>query len=153
MTFLNQNKIKHGTTSNCWRFSWNISQKPLQNAGNYHRSYHWTGKTTFLLSMTKSLWLSSIQLKQPSKTSKDNVVHFARTPLPGTETGKIDSLSQVDVSAFANHVADILKMLPGGMFVLGIFVVGPKDVFTDNVGVQKLKTLVVNLQQWVFFSK
>lgn len=87
-----------------------------------------------------------IVLHQPSKTSKDNVVHFARTPHT-TETGKIESLSQVDVATFATHIADVLKMLPGGMFVLGVFIVGPKDVFADTAAVQKLKTLIVNLQQ------
>lgn len=98
---------------------------------------------------TPSIW--SIVLIQPSKTSKDNVVHFARTPHT-SETGKIESLSQVDVATFATHIADVLKMLPGGMFVLGVFVVGPKDVFADTAAVQKLKTLIVNLQQWVPLS-
>lgn len=75
------------------------------------------------------------------------MVHFTRTPITGPDPGKINTLSQVDVAGFANHIADVLKMLPGGMFVLGVFIVGPKDVFHDNLDVQKLKSLIVNLQQ------
>ncbi|XP_063701968.1 protein odr-4 homolog [Culicoides brevitarsis] len=106
---------------------------------------------TYLKSLCKMQEIiTGLIIGQPSKTSKDNVVHFARTPTEGT---KIDSLSQVDVSAFANHVADTLKMLPGGMFILGVFVVGPKDVFSDNAGVQKLKSLIVNLQHTIKGNK
>ena len=33
-------------------------------------------------------------------------------------------------------------MLPGGMCVLGIFVVGPGDVFGDNKAVSKIRTVI-----------
>lgn len=33
-------------------------------------------------------------------------------------------------------------MLPGGMWVLGIFIVGPEDIFASNICIDKLKVIL-----------
>lgn len=36
----------------------------------------------------------------------------------------------------------VTKMLPGGMWVLGIFLVGPEDILDNTNNVQKLKSVL-----------
>lgn len=38
-------------------------------------------------------------------------------------------------------------MLPGGMWVLGVFVVGPRDVFGDAKAVSRLRTVLHHIKK------
>lgn len=44
-----------------------------------------------------------------------------------------------------NFMLKVTRMLPGGMWVLGIFVVGPGDCLGDNNCVQKLKLTLTSV--------
>lgn len=44
-------------------------------------------------------------------------------------------------------------MLPGGMQVLGVFIVGPDDTMNDNTNVQKIKSILVAIQKNLAHNK
>ncbi|CAG9864393.1 unnamed protein product [Phyllotreta striolata] len=70
--------------------------------------------------------------------SKDYVVHFAKTPPYQSQDdkksqktpNKPNSLEDFNEGWLADHARQATRMLPGGMYVLGIFVVSPEDVFS-----------------------
>ncbi|KAF5294076.1 hypothetical protein FQA39_LY13550 [Lamprigera yunnana] len=83
-------------------------------------------------------------LGQPTPT-KDYIVHFARTPLQN-ELGekavkKIADLSEIWIADHARHAT---RMLPGGMYILGIFIVSEEDIMTT---LPKLKSILVQLKK------
>lgn len=36
----------------------------------------------------------------------------------------------------------VSRSLSGGMYVLGVFIVGPKDIFADKLNLQKVRSLI-----------
>ncbi|XP_036139942.1 protein odr-4 homolog isoform X2 [Monomorium pharaonis] len=46
------------------------------------------------------------------------------------------------MSWVADHAKHVTRMLPGGMWVLGIFIVGPEDTLDNTSNVQKLKSVL-----------
>ncbi|XP_018318920.1 protein odr-4 homolog isoform X2 [Agrilus planipennis] len=77
-------------------------------------------------------------LGQPS-TGKDFIIHLARTPLGQCDTAAkksitpvkpVKHINEVSESVVADHAKHATRMLPGGMFVLGIFVVSEEDIFS-----------------------
>ncbi|XP_022909942.2 protein odr-4 homolog [Onthophagus taurus] len=84
-------------------------------------------------------------LGQPSST-KDYIIHFAKTP-PCEEDSKsniklkeIKSINDVFDVWVADHAKHATRMLPGGMYVLGIFVVSNEDLLTPFSN--KLKSIL-----------
>ncbi|KAJ8669081.1 hypothetical protein QAD02_000340 [Eretmocerus hayati] len=96
-----------------------------------------------------------------STAQKDFVIHLAKTlpasnaevveePLltPVTETPKdtsedyIKSVKDIDINLVADHAKHVTRMLPGGMSVLGIFIVGPEDCLNNSAHAQKLRTVL-----------
>lgn len=84
--------------------------------------------------------------------ARENVIHLARTPEEkGSEIG-IESnygldkpeiaknLSSVSEAWIADHARHVTRMLPGGMFVQGIFVTSDEDVFEDPNCFSKLRS-------------
>lgn len=71
--------------------------------------------------------------------SKDYVIHFAKTPPYQSEDQKkeglpakqIKNISEVNEKWVADHARHATRMLPGGMFVLGIFIVSPEDLLSQ----------------------
>ncbi|XP_063985468.1 protein odr-4 homolog [Diachasmimorpha longicaudata] len=101
-----------------------------------------------------------------STDKQDYVVHLARTPPPapkdvieetliGSTTNvqqespirSIKSVKDVPSSWVADHAIHVTRMLPGGMWVLGIFVVAPNDCFSDNDSTQRLKFIISSLHK------
>ncbi|KAJ8918496.1 hypothetical protein NQ315_008194 [Exocentrus adspersus] len=60
---------------------------------------------------------------------KDYVIHFAKTPPYQSQEPK--SITDVNNMWVADHAHHATRMLPGGMFVLGIFLISPEDAFTQ----------------------
>ncbi|CAH1118005.1 unnamed protein product [Phaedon cochleariae] len=67
-----------------------------------------------------------------SCTGKDYVMHFAKTPPFHTENDKnlnepekLKSLDQINENWMSDHARQTTRMLPGGMHVLGVFVISP----------------------------
>ncbi|XP_024886806.1 protein odr-4 homolog [Temnothorax curvispinosus] len=96
-----------------------------------------------------------------SSVQKDYIVHLAKTPPPlsknvveETLIGSsapaeqdvantyIRSVKDIPMSWVADHAKHVTRMLPGGMWVLGIFIVGPEDTLDNTSNVQKLKSVL-----------
>lgn len=84
---------------------------------------------------------------QPAE-SKDYVIHFAKTP-PSQEvlakkdiipTKLVKTLADIADAWVAEHAKCTTRMLPGGMYVLGIFIVSKEDVLTPLV--PKIKSIL-----------
>ncbi|XP_043472085.1 protein odr-4 homolog [Leptopilina heterotoma] len=96
---------------------------------------------------------------------KDFVIHLARTSQPSKKDvieesvlgsslnvsqesfTSIKSIKDIPGSWVADHAKHVTRMLPGGMWVLGIFTVGPEDVFTTNASVEKLKAILSSVEK------
>ncbi|KAJ8973410.1 hypothetical protein NQ317_006476 [Molorchus minor] len=69
---------------------------------------------------------------------KDYIIHFAKTPPfqseelknAGVPAKDLKSISDINESWVADHARHATRMLQGGMYVLGIFVVSPEDVLS-----------------------
>ncbi|XP_067000266.2 protein odr-4 homolog [Anabrus simplex] len=103
--------------------------------------------------------------------NRDYVVHLARTPRTSSkgtkddtsdsiesqtsivEPSPIKSISDIQESCVADHAKHVTRMLPGGMFVLGIFVVGPGDVFATDGSVARLCTILARIKKTLSSSR
>ncbi|KAG5309383.1 ODR4 protein, partial [Acromyrmex insinuator] len=96
-----------------------------------------------------------------SAGQKDYIVHLAKTPPPLTKNVVeetlisstvsmeqdaaniyIRSVKDIPMSWVADHAKHVTRMLPGGMWVLGVFIVGPEDTLDNISNVQKLKSVL-----------
>lgn len=92
---------------------------------------------------------------------RDYVIHLARTPLPSEKTvtdgsdlnenasklqrRSVDKLTDIQEMWLADHAKQVTRMLPGGMWVLGVFVVGPGDIFAETTSLAKLNSILINI--------
>nr|CAG4652089.1 EOG090X0BI6 [Triops cancriformis] len=85
--------------------------------------------------------------------SKTYVTHITRTPEPVEDSvaenkdlkkvAKQQGLEDVDETLVADHARQVVRMLPGGLTILGIFVVTPQDPFQGTQNISQLrKTLI-----------
>ena len=80
----------------------------------------------------------------------DYVLHLA----PVTTISLDDSLSKYKLKVIKDikeikvtkHAIDVSGMLPGGTWVLGIFLTSDFDVFNDDTSVVKLKAILLHLK-------
>jgi hypothetical protein len=66
---------------------------------------------------------------QPSLAGKDHVIHFAKTPVGLSDFDNsssnqqqpsvLESIVDFDNNLLCDHVLSVIRMLPGGFFVLG----------------------------------
>ncbi|XP_008551405.1 protein odr-4 homolog [Microplitis demolitor] len=101
-----------------------------------------------------------------STEDTDYVIHLARTPPPaskdvieetliGSTTNLhqespvqfIKSIKDVPSSWVADHAKHVTRMLPGGMWVLGIFIVGPDDCLNNSDSTQRLRSIITTIHQ------
>lgn len=69
-------------------------------------------------------------------SDKDYIIHFAKTPPieagDGSEENQsvkeLKSLSEINENLIADHARQVTRMLPGGTYVLGVFVIAPEDL-------------------------
>ncbi|KAM0731908.1 Protein odr-4-like protein [Formica fusca] len=116
---------------------------------------------TYLASLAKSDGYVIGLILGQSAGQKDYVVHLAKTPPPltknvveetlisptsleeqDTANTYIKSVMDIPISWIADHAKHVTKMLPGGMWVLGVFIVGPEDTLDNTNNVQKLKSVL-----------
>ncbi|XP_075233197.1 protein odr-4 homolog [Lycorma delicatula] len=87
--------------------------------------------------------------------NKDFVIHLARTSLHSTSSQVssgdvtdnvkiecVSKLTDISESSVADHARQVTRMLPGGMWVLGIFIIGPGDLFNDASCQSKMISLL-----------
>ncbi|XP_039294154.1 uncharacterized protein LOC111048357 [Nilaparvata lugens] len=95
-----------------------------------------------------------------SSGTKDFVIHLARTPLQlSNESDVRDNSTPRESSRALNNVTDIVEkelvehakqvtwMLPGGMWILGVFTIGPGDLFSDALAQSELKSVLTKLSK------
>ncbi|XP_028127754.1 protein odr-4 homolog [Diabrotica virgifera virgifera] len=90
---------------------------------------------------------------------KDYVVHFAKTPPFQTDEDKKagksaptpKSLEDFNPSWVADHAKQATRMLPGGLYVLGIFITAPDDIL--NPLHSKIKSLLQTVQNYLNTNK
>ncbi|XP_012261309.2 protein odr-4 homolog [Athalia rosae] len=111
-------------------------------------------------------------LGQSTAAQKDFVVHLARTPPPATkdvieesmisstsnaqketEAKYIKSINDIPETWVADHAKHVTRMLPGGMWVLGIFVVGPDDILSDSNSIIRLRSVIVAIYKHLALNK
>uniref|UniRef100_A0A182PDU1 Protein odr-4 homolog n=1 Tax=Anopheles epiroticus TaxID=199890 RepID=A0A182PDU1_9DIPT len=79
---------------------------------------------------------------QPSTGGKDYIVHAIR--IPNEET--TDDAQKLNATVAAQHALDATRMLPGGMYVLGIFVIHPKNVFQEPALLSSIKFILMSMK-------
>ncbi|XP_076281305.1 protein odr-4 homolog [Lasioglossum baleicum] len=99
-----------------------------------------------------------------SASQKDYIVHLAKTPLPKNVVEEtsitsrpntkqkdaescIKSVKDIPDTWVAVHAKYVTRMLPGGMRVLGIFIVGPDDTINDNANIQKCRSILMAIHK------
>ncbi|CAB3221441.1 unnamed protein product [Arctia plantaginis] len=105
---------------------------------------------------SKEVFVIGLILGQTT-TARDNVIHLARTPEEkqvdnvSENTYSVDMPNQVETvrtlltvseAWVADHAKHVTRMLPGGMFVQGIFVTSEEDVFEDPNCFSKVKSIL-----------
>lgn len=90
---------------------------------------------------------------QPTQ-AKDYVIHFAKTPPSQGEvlatkdicaTKQAKNLSEIADAWVAEHAKYTTRMLPGGMYILGIFVVSQEDVLAPVS--PKIKSILLQINK------
>ncbi|RZF41642.1 hypothetical protein LSTR_LSTR008077 [Laodelphax striatellus] len=111
-----------------------------------------------LIKLSKTNGFTSGLILGQSSGAKDFVVHLARTPLQLTiepdakdnsslkETPKTwNNVTDIEEKELVEHAKQVTWMLPGGMWVLGIFTIGPGDLFNEALAPSKLKSVLTKL--------
>lgn len=89
-----------------------------------------------------------------TSASKDFVIHFAKTPpsqtvdkikKPNESINTITKIEDVSDYSVADHAKHATRMLPGGMYVLGIFVVSTEDLLTPFHA--KIRTILCQIHK------
>lgn len=57
----------------------------------------------------------------------------------------VTSYAEVQDANYYFAISQVTRMLPGGMCVLGVFVTGPGDVFSESASQSKLATMLQGL--------
>ncbi|XP_060818557.1 protein odr-4 homolog isoform X2 [Bombus pascuorum] len=65
----------------------------------------------------------------------------------------VKAVKDIVESWVADHAKHVIRMLPGGIRVLGAFIVGPEDVLHNNNNVQKLKSILTTMQKSLSCNK
>uniref|UniRef100_A0A182JUT7 Protein odr-4 homolog n=1 Tax=Anopheles christyi TaxID=43041 RepID=A0A182JUT7_9DIPT len=79
---------------------------------------------------------------QPSAGGKDYIVHASRI----TEDETSDDSQKLNATVAAQHALDATRMLPGGMYVMGIFVIHPKNVFQETALLSSIKFILMSMK-------
>lgn len=102
---------------------------------------------------SKEVFVVGLILGQ-STNAKENVIHLARTPeekstesssessYVSDKTDVAKNLLSVSEAWVADHAKHVTRMLPGGMFVQGIFVTSDEDIFDDPNQFSKVKAIL-----------
>uniref|UniRef100_A0AAG5D5X2 Odorant response protein ODR-4 n=1 Tax=Anopheles atroparvus TaxID=41427 RepID=A0AAG5D5X2_ANOAO len=83
---------------------------------------------------------------QPSAGGKDYIVHANRIKHDNGQVDEVTDLLEVNVGQVSQHALVETRMLPGGMYVLGIFVIHTKNVFEDQAMLQRIKLILLNMK-------
>lgn len=108
---------------------------------------------SYLKNISKlSSFSTGLILGQCGQTT-DYVVHLVRSPEqvldspPSTGLINIQTVNDIKESAIIDHAKHVTRMLPGGFWVLGIFVCTSTDIFSDTAAQSRLKSIIYQLKK------
>ncbi|XP_050076245.1 protein odr-4 homolog [Anopheles maculipalpis] len=81
---------------------------------------------------------------QPSASGKDYIVHACR--ITGQDAEESDETQKLNATVASQQALDATRMLPGGMYVMGIFVIHPKNVFQDQTLLSSVKFILMSIK-------
>uniref|UniRef100_A0A182LYT4 Protein odr-4 homolog n=1 Tax=Anopheles culicifacies TaxID=139723 RepID=A0A182LYT4_9DIPT len=81
---------------------------------------------------------------QPSAGGKDYIVHATR--ITGQDEEESDETQKLNATVAAQQALDATRMLPGGMYVMGIFVIHPKNVFQEQTLLTSVKFILMSMK-------
>lgn len=79
-------------------------------------------------------------------------MHLAKTPhsdKTSDEPREILNVMDIDNSQVAEHALNCVRMIVGGFNILGLFVVSEKNLMTDNIALQKIKTVLMDIKSTI----
>lgn len=93
------------------------------------------------------------------ENGKDFIVHLAKTPHSeqkksesqeeeeDQETNEeLTNVADIKNSVVAEHALNTIRMIVGGFNILGLFVVSENNIVSDNSALQKLKTVLMDIE-------
>uniref|UniRef100_A0A182Y2T4 Uncharacterized protein n=1 Tax=Anopheles stephensi TaxID=30069 RepID=A0A182Y2T4_ANOST len=81
---------------------------------------------------------------QPSANGKDYIVHASR--ITGQDEEESDESQKLNATVASQQALDATRMLPGGMYVMGIFVIHPKNVFQEQSLLSSVKFILMSMK-------
>uniref|UniRef100_A0A182STT6 Protein odr-4 homolog n=1 Tax=Anopheles maculatus TaxID=74869 RepID=A0A182STT6_9DIPT len=81
---------------------------------------------------------------QPSASGKDYIVHASR--ITGQDEEESDESQKLNATVASQQALDATRMLPGGMYVMGIFVIHPKNVFQEQSLLSSVKFILMSMK-------
>ncbi|KAJ6642755.1 Protein odr-4 like [Pseudolycoriella hygida] len=96
-----------------------------------------------------------IIIGQAARQGKDSVIHLAKTTEynPNDESPKeqsdvaVKNVRNINSELLVDHALSALRSIPGSFFILGIFVVSPKNVFDNSDDFKHLKSILQQLAE------
>ncbi|XP_055531362.1 protein odr-4 homolog [Wyeomyia smithii] len=83
---------------------------------------------------------------QPSSQSKDHIIYLNKIKDDGVADQENKGLLEFDNQQISQHALVETRILPGGFYIMGIFVIYPKNVFEDATLLKKVKTMLVDMR-------
>lgn len=78
------------------------------------------------------------------RTPEQSNTEIYSTPITAA---KFHSVKEIQETWIADHAKHATKMLPGGMWVLGVFICSPSNIFLDNSDETKAKSILYCLKK------
>lgn len=101
----------------------------------------------YLKSLAKRQGTSvGLLIGQPSNHGKDYVIYLNKIKDDCDADQGMNGLLDIDSKQVSQHALIETRVIPGGFYVLGIFVINPKSIFEDPVLLGKVKTILVDIR-------
>ncbi|XP_019557720.2 protein odr-4 homolog [Aedes albopictus] len=87
-----------------------------------------------------------VLIGQPSSSGKDYVVYLNKIKDDSGAETEVQNILDIDNQQVSQHALIETRLLPGGFYVMGIFVINPKSVFEDQNLLRKVKTILMDIR-------
>lgn len=69
-------------------------------------------------------------------------------PTLGAPAAKpIDTILEIDNESVSNHSLNVIRMIPAGFYILGVFITSPTSIFDDSEAFRKIKLILVDINK------
>ncbi|XP_058463844.1 protein odr-4 homolog [Malaya genurostris] len=101
----------------------------------------------YLKSLSKKQGTSvGLLIGQPSNHGKDHIIYLNKIKEDDGPDQENKGLLDIENQHVSQHALVETRILPGGFYVMGIFVIYPKSVFEDSDLLRKVKTMLVDIR-------